>query len=257
MKLWSKPILCLGGATAIAATALLGASLAIAGNDRPLFVSLGETTRAPIGWVDFCNELPRECVGGPTAPRDVVLSTPAWKDLVRINKWVNEKIKQMTDLDHWGVVEKWSYPDDGYGDREDYVLLKTSVDGGRLAREARSSPWSATAKARPCRPDGQDDKGEFILDNQNEDIVPVTQLSRQTTIAVRSKRLGFARRPARCHLDGGLALTSAHFKGAPRVRSRPHPPSQTGSRGRLSPKSRPHLFHTRAECKKPHIDGAF
>ena len=23
-----------------------------------------------------------------------------------------------------GVVERWSYPDDGYGDCEDYVLLK-------------------------------------------------------------------------------------------------------------------------------------
>jgi predicted transglutaminase-like cysteine proteinase len=173
MKLWSKPILCLGGATAIAATALLGASLAIAGNDRPLFVSLGETTRAPIGWIDFCNELPRECVGGPTAPRDVVLSTPAWKDLVRINKWVNEKIKPMTDLDHWGVVEKWSYPDDGYGDCEDYVLLKR-----RLLIEAG---WPREALlitvVRDRKGDGhavltvKTDKGEFILDNQNEDIV--------------------------------------------------------------------------------------
>jgi hypothetical protein len=24
----------------------------------------------------------------------------------------------------WGVVERWSYPDDGYGDCEDYALLK-------------------------------------------------------------------------------------------------------------------------------------
>jgi hypothetical protein len=30
----------------------------------------------------------------------------------------------MTDLEHWGTIEKWSYPDDGYGDCEDYVLLK-------------------------------------------------------------------------------------------------------------------------------------
>jgi len=27
-------------------------------------------------------------------------------------------------MEHWGVVERWSYPDDGYGDCEDYVLLK-------------------------------------------------------------------------------------------------------------------------------------
>ena len=30
----------------------------------------------------------------------------------------------MTDLEHWGVVERWNYPDDGHGDCEDYVLAK-------------------------------------------------------------------------------------------------------------------------------------
>ena len=39
-------------------------------------------------------------------------------------RWVNDSIAPVTDLEHWGVVEKWSYPDDGYGDCEDYVLLK-------------------------------------------------------------------------------------------------------------------------------------
>jgi len=30
----------------------------------------------------------------------------------------------VTDLENWGVVERWSHPDDGYGDCEDYALLK-------------------------------------------------------------------------------------------------------------------------------------
>ena len=53
-----------------------------------------------------------------------MLTAKAWKDLVRINKWVNDTVKPITDLEHWGVVERWNYPDDGYGDCEDYVLLK-------------------------------------------------------------------------------------------------------------------------------------
>jgi predicted transglutaminase-like cysteine proteinase len=174
MSISSKLILRFERATAIAAATLLGVSLAQAGStERPLFISLGEVTRAPIGWIDFCNDLPRECAGGPTAPRDVVLSTTAWKDLVRVNKWVNETIKPMTDLEHWGVVEKWSYPDDGYGDCEDYVLLKR-----RLLMEAG---WPREALlitvVRDRRGDGhavltvKTDKGEYILDNQNEDIV--------------------------------------------------------------------------------------
>jgi predicted transglutaminase-like cysteine proteinase len=173
MKSLSKPIVGLGCAATVVAFVLTNTTIVIAGADRPLFAALGDVTRAPIGWVDFCAELPRECLGGPTAPRDVVLSSTAWKDLVRINRWVNDTIKPMTDLEHWGVVEKWSYPDDGYGDCEDYVLLKR-----RLLMEAG---WPREALlitvVRDKKGDGhavltvKTDKGEFILDNQNEEIV--------------------------------------------------------------------------------------
>ena len=173
MQFLAKPILRVGWAAALAAAAFVGDAPARAGSDRPLYVGLGDVTRAPIGWIDFCAELPRECAGGPTTPKDVVLSGSAWKELVRINKWVNDKIKPMTDLEHWGVVEKWSYPEDGYGDCEDYVLLKR-----RLLLEAG---WPREALlitvVRDRRGDGhavltvKSDKGEFILDNQNEEIV--------------------------------------------------------------------------------------
>jgi predicted transglutaminase-like cysteine proteinase len=79
----------------------------------------------------------------------------------------------MTDLDHYGVVEKWAYPDDGYGDCEDYVLLKRRllVDAG----------WPRQALlitvVRDLKGDGhavltvKTDRGEFILDNQQADIL--------------------------------------------------------------------------------------
>jgi predicted transglutaminase-like cysteine proteinase len=144
-----------------------------AANEDLLFVSVGETTRAPIGWIEFCAQRPWECNVAPTAPRDVVMTSRAWKDLVRINRMVNTRIKPMTDAEHHGVVERWSYPDDGYGDCEDYVLLKR-----RMLMEAG---WPREALlitvVRDQKGDGhavltvKTDKGEFILDNQNEDIV--------------------------------------------------------------------------------------
>jgi len=138
-----------------------------------LFVSVGPATRPPIGWVDFCVEYPGECKVTPTAPRDVVLTNKAWTDLLRINRWVNETVKPMTDMDHWGVVEKWSYPDDGYGDCEDYALLKRRMlmDAGwpreallmTVVREKNGNGHAIlTVKT---------DKGEFILDNQEERIL--------------------------------------------------------------------------------------
>jgi predicted transglutaminase-like cysteine proteinase len=142
-------------------------------DSRPLFVSLGETARAPIGWVEFCAEQPRECEGRASAPRDVVLTTKAWKDLVRVNKWVNETIKPMTDMEQWGVVEKWSYPDTGRGDCEDYVLLKRRM----LIQAGWPREALLVTVVRERNGDGhavltvKTDKGEFVLDNQNEDIL--------------------------------------------------------------------------------------
>jgi predicted transglutaminase-like cysteine proteinase len=159
---------------AASAALLLGTlSLAAAAGPRPIYVAVRDATRAPIGWLSFCAENPRECGAPTSAPRDVVLSAQAWKDLVRVNKWVNETIKPLTDLDHWGVVEKWSYPDDGYGDCEDYVLLKR--------RMLLTAGWPREALLITVVRDKKDeghavltvktDKGEFILDNQNEDIL--------------------------------------------------------------------------------------
>ncbi len=155
------------------ACALLGSVHAAIALEPLLHVATGETTRPPIGWVEFCGEHPQDCSVEPSAPRDVVLTARAWKDLVRINRWVNKTIKPMTDLDHYGVVEKWTYPDDGYGDCEDYALLKR--------RMLMETGWPREALlitvVREKNGDGhavltvKTDRGELILDNQNADIV--------------------------------------------------------------------------------------
>src|SRR5204862_2267490 len=99
--------------------------------------------------------------------------TKAWNDLVHVNNWVNEHIQPLTDLEHWGVVERWSYPDDGYGDCEDYVLLKR--------RMLMQAGWPRQALlitvVRDLKGEGhailtvKTDKGEFILDNEQDRIL--------------------------------------------------------------------------------------
>ena len=156
------------------AAILLGLSAsAKAADERPLYASLGDATRAPIGWVEFCSDSPADCKSGPSQPRDIVMTPKAWKDLAEIDHWVNDTVKPMTDMDHWGVVEKWSLPTDGYGDCEDYVLLKRKmlIDAG-WPREAL-----LITVVRDKKGEGhavltvKSDKGEFILDNQTNDIV--------------------------------------------------------------------------------------
>jgi predicted transglutaminase-like cysteine proteinase len=166
-------ILRAGTAFGIACATFFAAPGAGKATERPLFITVGDTARAPIGWVEFCVEYKPECVTKSSQPRDVVLSPKAWIDLVRVNKWANDNIKPMTDMDHWGVVERWNYPDDGYGDCEDYVLLKR--------RMLMQAGWPREALlitvVRDKHGDGhavltvKTNKGEYILDNQATEIL--------------------------------------------------------------------------------------
>ena len=141
------------------------------------YIAVGAVTKSPIGWVEFCVEYKSECNTKASAPRDVVLSAKAWTDMVKVNAWVNDNIKPVTDLEHWGVVERWNYPDDGRGDCEDYVLLKR--------RMLMQAGWPREALlitvVRDKKGDGhavltvKTDRGEFVLDNQEKQILPWTK----------------------------------------------------------------------------------
>jgi predicted transglutaminase-like cysteine proteinase len=169
----TKTILKCGATACVIALALLASPTGGTADERPMFISIGETTHAPIGWTEFCVEYDPECKTKPSQPRDVVLSAQAWKDLQRVNLWANSHVKPMTDMDHWGVVERWNYPDDGYGDCEDYVLLKR--------RMLMQAGWPREALlitvVRDKNGDGhailtvKTDKGEYILDNQTDQIL--------------------------------------------------------------------------------------
>ena len=147
---------------------------AVAVQERPVFVAVGATTRAPIGWIEFCVEYKPECKTKPEAARDIVLTPKVWSDMVKVNDWVNDNVKPITDLEHWGVVERWNYPDDGYGDCEDYVLLKR--------RMLLQAGWPRQALlitvVRDKKGDGhavltvKTDHGDFILDNQSMQVLP-------------------------------------------------------------------------------------
>jgi predicted transglutaminase-like cysteine proteinase len=161
-----------GGSAAGERTASLGGGASVP-SERAIYVSVGEETRAPIGWVEFCVEYKPECNSKPSAPRDVVLTQKAWSDMLKVNAWANDSIKPITDLEHWGVVERWNYPDDGQGDCEDYVLLKR--------RMLMQAGWPREALlitvVRDKKGDGhavltvKTNRGEFILDNQESQVL--------------------------------------------------------------------------------------
>jgi len=156
--------------------ALLASPTVSAAQERSSFITVGGVTRPPVGWAEFCVEYHPECKTTPLTPRDIVLSPRAWKDLERVNRFVNTHVKPMTDMDHWGVVERWNYPDDGYGDCEDYALQKRKM----LMQAGWPRQALLMTVVRDRNGDGhavltvKTDEGEYILDNESEEILPWT-----------------------------------------------------------------------------------
>jgi predicted transglutaminase-like cysteine proteinase len=153
--------------------ALLASTVTSQAQDQALYIGIGAVTSPPIGWAEFCVEYAPECDTKPSMARDVVLSTRAWAELKRINGAVNTKIKPVSDMDHWGVVERWNYPDDGYGDCEDYALEKRRV----LMQTGWPREALLMTVVRDHNGNGhavltvRTDRGEYILDNQTSDIL--------------------------------------------------------------------------------------
>ena len=104
------------------------------------------------------------------------LLAKAAREIDRVNRWVNGHVQPVSDMDHWGLVDRWDYPIDGRGDCEDYALLKRKmlieigfpkpgfVDDGGQGR-SREGHAILTLKTN---------KGEFVLDNLNDETRPWT-----------------------------------------------------------------------------------
>lgn len=164
----------------VLATSLAGTARAQA-NDRLAMLTegtgnmnVGRTTSPPIGYVQFCARNPADCGHANGRGGRIQLDAAEYGQLKQVNDAINTRIQPLTDLEHYGEVERWTYPDDGYGDCEDYVLLKR--------RTLISLGWPAEtlliAVVRDRNGDGHSvlmvttDHGDLVLDNQSSAILP-------------------------------------------------------------------------------------
>ena len=150
------------------------AALSSRASEAPLYAQVAGRAPVPIGWTQFCTTYIKVCDTQPSVPRDVVLSAKAWNDLMLVNNWVNHNIKPMTDMDHYGMIQWWRYPDDGAGACHSYALEKRRL----LMRSGwpREALLMTIVREDHGRGDGhavltvKTDRGEFILDNLTDDI---------------------------------------------------------------------------------------
>lgn len=136
-----------------------------------------QTTLSPMGWADFCQRHAEDCDGAISNPVEIRLSRKAWRDLAAVNNHFNNTIIPVTDMEHWGVEEKWDFPSDGKGDCEDYVLAKRRmlVDMGYprqalLVTVVRDNLGEGHAVLTVTT-----DRGDIVLDNRRKEILSWTR----------------------------------------------------------------------------------
>ena len=133
-------------------------------------------TSTPFGWADFCSrpESKPDCDVPLLAARAVVMDARRWRSAGQINRFVNDAVQPMSDLENYGVEEYWGYPDNGRGDCEDYVLLKRRM----LMQAGFPRQALLITVVRDEADEGhavltlRTTGGDYILDNKNDELKP-------------------------------------------------------------------------------------
>jgi predicted transglutaminase-like cysteine proteinase len=125
-------------------------------------------------WTDFCKRYPTECALDLSQPATITLTGAVWSAILEVNRRVNKSIKSLPDHEHWGVADRWDIPEDGYGDCEDFQLLKRKL----LAEHGLPRRAMRMTVVIDDRGEGhavlmiRTDKGDFILDNKTSAVLP-------------------------------------------------------------------------------------
>ncbi|HEY8564127.1 MAG TPA: transglutaminase-like cysteine peptidase [Beijerinckiaceae bacterium] len=167
----------MGGRGLLAAVVLVGA---IAGAhaetaEAPAHVPMVEVEVTPTrAWVEFCRRLPAECAVDTKEAAMIPLTVETFDLLKRVNREVNVAITPKTDWAHWGVEDRWDFPDDSIGDCEDIQIEKRRrLVAAGLPRRAllmtvvldEGGDGHAVLMVRTA-------SGDLILDNKKGAVLP-------------------------------------------------------------------------------------
>jgi len=166
MLVWSLPTGTTGGHVIVG-------SQPITGVRKATFEQFFGDTLPPMGYLQFCELHRSDCrLIGALVDR-IQLTESKYTELKRVNDQVNTTVIPMSDLEHYGKLDWWTYPDDKKGDCEDYVLEKRR----RLIERGWPESTLLITVVRDESNEGhavltvRTDEGDLILDNKRDDVV--------------------------------------------------------------------------------------
>ncbi|GJD74842.1 transglutaminase-like cysteine peptidase [Methylobacterium goesingense] len=124
-------------------------------------------------WSGFCQRYAAECaIDLNEAPR-ITLTPATWATIAAVNRRVNRTLRPLTDMDHWGVPDRWDLAEDGAGDCEDYQLLKRKLlaEAGLPRRAMRMTVVIDEKGEGHAVLTLITDRGDFVLDNKVGDVL--------------------------------------------------------------------------------------
>ncbi|MFD1744310.1 transglutaminase-like cysteine peptidase [Rhizobium helianthi] len=159
----------IGSRLAVFGITLFAAHASFAG---PASMHVTGKANPPIGHYEFCQSYPSECIPSEPDRGPLPLTEERWRKILDVNYTVNTTIKPMTDMELFGVEERWAYPTTA-GDCEDFVLLKRKM---LINQGIPASDLLITVVLQP-NGDGhavltvRTDRGDFILDNMRNKVM--------------------------------------------------------------------------------------
>ncbi len=124
----------------------------------------------PLGFIKFCAKNKSECTleRFSDTRKEVDLDSASWEKISAVHKQVNASIIPAHDIDIHGFMDHWSFAETGYGDCEDYALVK------RNALLKKGFPPSALLLTTTITEQGErhvvlsviTNMGDIVLDNR-------------------------------------------------------------------------------------------
>jgi predicted transglutaminase-like cysteine proteinase len=127
-----------------------------------------------LSWLDYCRRYSDDCTIDLSEPTQVKLTPHLLDEIRSINLLVNTTVVPETDLEHWGVMDHWDQAEDGYGDCEDYQLLKRAL----LVKAGVPRRALLMTVVLDAQGEGhallmiRTNKGDYILDNLTDSVLP-------------------------------------------------------------------------------------
>jgi predicted transglutaminase-like cysteine proteinase len=147
----------------------------------------GARVMPPLAFLQYCLRYYDECANKQQETAKIAMSARLKRDIEEVQDFINTAIKPMSDKENIGTADSWGYPNNSYGDCEDYSILKKRL---LVARGwSKNALLLTTAIAETGEPHVvltvATSEGDYVLDNRMEKVqawenLPYRWLGRQS-----------------------------------------------------------------------------